>query len=293
MKVSWTAQPGKILGSLCCLIALIMVGEAVAQGVSVAPARILLDGGKRSATVFLSNRGDQTETYRISLTQYQMLETGVLSRVDSTMTSDDYAGHILRYSPRRVVIPPGGSQTVRLLLRRPPDRPTDNREFRAHLSVRSIPTVPRLNEIEESEPADLGEGRFAVRPLASIATMVPVVVRFGKPQAEMAISGASIEWDDEGGPVVRFAIERRGDRSLYGNLTLTHTDPQGKRTQLQHRQGIAIYTPLPQRTFSIALPDANVDLRSGSILIEYEETPDGGGDLYARAEVQPTRLSRR
>jgi P pilus assembly chaperone PapD len=288
-----TAPHGQNLGRFCALVVLLGSAQVLAQTVSVAPARILLDGGKRSATVFLSNRSSQAETYRISLTQFQMLESGAMVRIDSTSTSDDYAGHILRYSPRRVVIPPGGSQTVRLLLRRPPDRPTDNREFRAHLSVRSIPMVPRLDEIEDRGPQDLGDNRFAVRPVASIQTMVPIVVRFGNPQAEMAISEASIDWDDEEGPVVQFDIERRGDRSLYGNLTLTHRDPQGKTTPLHQRHGIAIYTPLPHRTFRIGLSDASVDLRSGSILIEYEETPDGGGDLYARAEVQPTRLSRR
>ncbi len=286
------APRGKRLGRLCCLVILLTANVALAQGVSVAPSRIVLDGKTRAATVFLSNRSNETETYRISLAEYRMSEDGSLVRVDSMQTSPSFAGEVLRYSPRRVVIPPGGSQTVRLLVRRPTDRALDDVEFRAHLSVCSVPTVPRLAEMEAAPLPELRDDQFSVQPVASVETLVPIVVRLGQPRAEMAIKDATIKHGPDG-MVVHFTIERHGDRSLYGNLTLSHVDGQGKETQLHFSRGIAVYTPNPRRTFAIAPSVAGVDLRTGRVVVEYREVPEGGGDLQARIEILPPSVSRR
>jgi hypothetical protein len=284
---------GKTLGNMCVLAALIVATLATdtgAQGVSVAPSRIVLDGKTRAATVFLSNRSEEAETYRISLAYFTMSEDGVLLREDSLATmAPEYAGSVLRYSPRRVVIPAGGTQTVRLLVRRPRDRVVDGREFRAHLSVCSVPTVPRLKEVEEQQPELEADDQFTVRPVASVETLVPVIVRFGLPEATLTISDAAI---DPTGPV-QFRLNRSGERSLYGNLTVIHRDPMGNETQLYFGRGVAVYTPNPSRLFTIASPDPGLDLSRGRVVVDYQETADGGGDLHARVEIDPLQLSRR
>ncbi len=290
-----TPISGQVLGRLCCLVVLLLAGDALAQGVSVAPNRILLDGRTRAATVFLSNRSKDTETYRISLTHFTMRENGTLVRVDSTMAGfEDFAGEMLRYSPRRVVIPAGGSQTVRILVRRPAGLDVEDQEFRAHLSVCSVPTVPRLREVEAPRPADLRDDQFIVRPVASIETLVPIIVRFGKPQAELAIANTRLLAPANGAePVLSFQLERRGTRSVYGDLGVVHVDAAGRETQLYLGRGIAIYTPNPRRTFEIAARAPGVDLQSGRILIEYRETAAGGGDLHVQAEIRASQLSHR
>jgi len=293
--VSWTAQLGKILGSFCGLIALIMAGEAVAQGVSVAPNRILLDGRARSATVFLSNRGQHAETYRISLAFFKMTETGALVRADSLLSAEDHhAEQVLRYSPRRVVVPAGGSQTVRLLLRRPHDLEVEGKEFRAHLSVASVPMVPRLREVEDGPLPELGADQFSVRPVASVETLIPIIVRFGNPEAELTITGAELLNDaTDGQPLVTFDLERRGERSVYGDLTLVHVDGSGRQSQVYYARGIAIYPPNDRRIFEIRPDFGSLDPRSGSLLIDYRETAAGGGDLEVQARIDSPRLTRR
>jgi len=284
---------GKDGGKLCALVGLVLMLAAPAawsQGVSVAPGRIVLDGKTRAATVFLSNRSNEAETYRVSLVYYVMEDDGILVRADSVTTlASDFAGDVLRYSPRRVVIPAGGSQTVRLLVRRPRDRDVDGLEFRAHLSVCTIPTVPRLQEMEEQLPEIDVETQFIARPVASVETLVPVIVRFGRPEAELSVSDAGI--DSSG--AVTFRLNRNGGRSLYGNLTVTHHDPMGNETQIYYGRGVAVYTPNPSRRFSIKSPDPRLDLRYGRIVVDYRETPDGGGDLHTRVEIDPAQLSRR
>jgi hypothetical protein len=273
---------------------LFVVAGARAQGVSVAPSRILLDGRTRSATVFLSNRGDRTETYRISLVPMLMQEDGGLVRADSTQHElAAFSEDVVRYSPRRVVIPAGGSQTVRLLVRRPPDMPSGDHEFRAHLSVRSIPTVPRLDELETPIPEDLAPDRIVAIPVASVETLVPMVIRFGRPDASAAIEGPQLVRDDDGGAVLRFDLTRQGTRSLFGELLVVHADPLGEETRLHFARGVAVYTPNPRRAFEVQVGDKGVDLSQGRITIEYTETEDGGGDCQARAALAPQVMSRR
>ena len=288
-----SANCGKVGGKLFALMGLLLMltaSTAWSQGVSVAPSRILLDGRTRAATVFLSNRSDEAETYRISLVFYIMEDNGTLVRADSLATAAaNFAGEVLRYSPRRVVIPAGGSQTVRLLVRRPRDRDVDDQEFRAHLSVCSIPTVPRLREVEDQLPELESENQFIARPVASVETLVPVIVRFGRPEAELGVSSAGFSPDG----AVTFRLDRSGQRSLYGNLTVTYFDPAGNETQVYYGRGIAVYTPNPSRLFTLKPPNAGLDLTRGRVVIDYQETPDGGGDLRARVEIDPSQMSRR
>jgi len=218
-----------VIAALVVSFFLSLAATAQAQGVSVAPSRILLDGHTRSATVFLSNRGDRTETYRISLVPMLMREDGALVRADSTQIEEaQFAGGAVRYSPRRVVIPAGGSQTVRLLVRRPQGLKAKDIEFRAHLSVRSIPSVPRLEELEVPLPEEIPEDQFIAIPVASVETLVPLVVRFGKPEATVEISQAQLIRGESGELMLGFDLLRQGQRSLYGDLTVRHLDPLGQ-----------------------------------------------------------------
>ena len=267
--------------------------QARAQGVSVAPSRILLDGRTRSATVFLSNRGDETETYRISLVPMIMREDGALIPADSTrMDRSAFAEDVVRFSPRRVVIPAGGSQTVRLLVRRPRDETVEDVEYRAHLSVRSIPTVPRLDEVTNPLDREVPEDQVLAVPVASVETLVPLVVRFGKPWATARIAEPRLLQDDEGRTLIGFSLLREGTRSLYGQVTITHEGADGETSRLYYGRGIAVYTPNAHRVFRIPVNETAETL-DGRISIVYQETSDGGGDQEARAVLTPRLLSQR
>lgn len=290
-----SAKSGLRPGTLCLLILMLLTTSALAQGVSVAPSRIMLDGRTRSATVFVSNRSNEAQTYRVSLSYWLMEEDGTLVRADSLASeADDWAGHVLRYSPRRVVIPAGGSQTLRLLVRRPPGRDVENSEFRAHLSVRSVPTVPRLQEVED-EPLDERERDTLVARLqASVETLVPVVVRFGRPEARIALAEVQVRDADHGRQQLSFKIEREGERSVYGWLVVKHFAPSGVETNIYAGRYVAVYAKNPHRIFRVT-PDLedSVDLTQGRLTISYEEVPEGGGDQSLFHEFHAGQLSLR
>jgi len=261
------------------------VEAASAAGVSVAPNRIVLQGRTLAATVYLSNRSDKPSTYRIGLARLRMLPSGDIVRDDDDRdTGELYADQIIRYSPRRAVIPPGGSQTVRLLVRRPRGDMPQNAEYRAHLSVRSIPDVPRLEELQESEPAPLGDDEISVRAVATVETLVPIIVRFGRLEAEAEIRDLSVALGPA--PEAHLALVRSGARSLYGELAVRHVALDGETTDLGMIRGLAVYTPITGREIDCSLEiPAGVDLTSGTLVAEFHETPDGGGDQTASAEI--------
>jgi len=289
-----SVRDGAVIAASVVGFFLSLATVAQAQGVSVAPSRILLDGRTRSATVFLSNRGNRTETYRISLVPMLMREDGALVRADSTQHEQaQFAEGTVRYSPRRVVIPAGGSQTVRLLVRRPHDLEEDDVEFRAHLSVCSIPLVPRLEELESPIPEDIPSDQFVAVPVASVETLVPLVVRFGKPKATVKIADPQLARHDNGKLYLGFDLLREGRRSLYGKLLVRHIDPAGQETQVYLGRGIALYTPNQRRIFRIPCDEFAADLGNGRVVIDYIETPNGGGDQKAQATIMPQVTSRK
>ena len=261
------------------------VEAASAAGVSVAPDRIVLQGRtsppRSICRTAATSRAPTASAWRAC---------ACFRRATSCADDDDrdtgelYADQIIRYSPRRAVIPPGGSQTVRLLVRRPRGDMPQNAEYRAHLSVRSIPDVPRLEELQESEPAPLGDDEISVRAVATVETLVPIIVRFGRLEAEAEIRDLSVALGPA--PEAHLALVRSGARSLYGELAVRHVALDGETTDLGMIRGLAVYTPITGREIDCSLEiPAGVDLTSGTLVAEFHETPDGGGDQTASAAI--------
>lgn len=261
------------------------VDRADASGVSIAPNRIVLEGRTFAATVYLTNRGTETTTYRIGVSRLRMVESGSIVPVEGDpLPGELFADELIRFSPRRCVIPPGGSQTVRLLVRRPRGNSPQAAEYRAHLSVKTTPQIPRLEELENrvEEPAEAGN--LSIRTIATVESLVPIIIRFGRLQATTGITDVQVLTDDE--PRVEFSLTREGARSIYGQVEFTYIDPKGHEENVGLMRGLAVYTPLSTRQVSyvLELPE-DVQLDGGNLRIAFEESPDGGGDQRAVATV--------
>ena len=268
---------------LVSLLAGAWPGESRAQGVSVAPLRLLFDARTRSATVFLANRSPETATYRISLVNRRMGTDGSINPAEEAQPGEYFADDLIQFSPRRVTIAPYGSQTIRLLVRRPRgDFPADV-EFRTHLAIRSIPPTPLLKDLETEEEL-VNEGQLSVMAVATIETVIPLLLRLGNPTATVAISSPVLELDSPISPypVLYFDLERTGSRSVYGTLEVIHIAPGGEETQLHLAKGLAVYYPTPQRRMTVALSKATAQmLASGKLLVRYVETEEMKGDQSA------------
>ena len=122
-----------ILTFLCATFFMLSIKDAGAVRVSL--KRIIFEGPVRSEILTLINNTGETQTYRLGWKKYKMDERNSLRALadDKDDGSILWADKMLRFAPRRVTIPAGGSQQIRLLLRRPSD--IQEAEYRSHLWI--------------------------------------------------------------------------------------------------------------------------------------------------------------
>lgn len=139
----------------------------------ITPTRVTFDDRTRSAQVTLLNSGTEAGTYRVSFVRRHMKEDGSLIEVKED-EKGNFSDEMIRYSPRQVTLPPGQSQVVRLMLRRPRD--LTNGEYRSHMLFQALPK-PK-NSIEQLESDNADNIVIEITPLIGIT--IPVIVRHGE-----------------------------------------------------------------------------------------------------------------
>jgi P pilus assembly chaperone PapD len=270
------------------LLVLSASGPARAQGIgdlAVVPTRIILEGRQRTAQVSLLNKGSATATYRISIINMQMTESGEYRRVTESGVERGYAGSLVRYAPRQVELAPGDSQTVRIILRKPGG--LKEGEYRSHILFQSVPDPTAGQSVE----ATTREDGLSIRLIVVPAITIPLIVRHGKLEATTSLSNLQLDTSSatpDGRPSITFRINRSGERSVFGDVSITYVPRDstqeyiiGEITQL------AVYTPNAHRnvTMPLRVPEG-VQLSGGRIAVQYRAHDGGGsGDVLAAAQL--------
>ncbi len=254
--------------------AIVAHSPAHAQGdLLVAPTRVILDGS-RGTEVILSNIGSEEATYRIGLELRRMLENGRLVPVERTdaNSSEEAALGMIRYAPRRITLPPGQPQAVRLAAR--PGADLADGEYRVHMSFKAI---PRPREVTASDQPAEG---VSIQLIPIYGVTIPIIVRQGRVEAQVAINQPSIV-QGETGPEFAMSISRAGDSSTYGVLSVTRP---GDDEPILLLRGLAVYPELNERQVRVRLTPEQAAKFNGQVRIEYREMPDAGGGLIAAVD---------
>lgn len=253
----------------------------VAADLMLHPTRVLFDKNQRTAQLDLINNGTETVTYRVSLINRRMSETGEFFKIDAPVPGEQFVNDMLRYSPRQVVLEPGAAQTVRLLLRKPGGLAPG--EYRSHLMFERVPDAPAPQS--QAKP---GEEGLDIKLKALISVSIPVIVRHGETAASVAITNVELQRPAPAQPpLVSFAIQRSGNRSVYGDLVVGFAREGGAEQQVGGAKGVAVYTPNPVRRAKLALtPPPGGTLARGSLRIVYSERPEDGGRTLAEAVLR-------
>lgn len=260
-----------ILGALIGLLPL-----HAAANLMLHPTRIVLDKNQRAAQVELVNNGSDTLTYRISLVNRRMNETGEFAEANPPVPGEQFADAMLRHSPRQVVLAPGAAQTVRIQLRKPAELASG--EYRSHLLFTQIAdAVP-------APSAGIGDG-LEIKLTALLGASIPVIVRHGQTAASATLANLSVERSRaDQAPMLAFEIQREGNRSLYGDLVVTLTPTGGVEQPLARANGVAVYMPNLLRRVRIALPPSAAQA-SGMLRVVFQERADNGGKPLAEARL--------
>ncbi len=268
------------------IYALSMLQIAMAQiqgdgkaGLVITPTRVELEGKQRSAAITIANNGTVQGFYRILAVNKKMTPDGILEDVNAADDSAMFADKMLRISPRSITIPPGGNQSVRILVRKPKDLAEG--EYRTHLSVTILPA---------QEPADnagnVADDKLQIAIKANYGVTIPIIVRHGNVAATGEMIDLSYkEASANTRPIVKFSIIRNGTASLYGDIKIMHINKNGEEILIKFMGGIAIYTPNKQRNFEIAL-DADNIAAGDTIKILYQEKEKSGGKIIAQSALK-------
>ncbi len=257
-----------------------MATTAIATPVSaqgdllVAPTRVILDGS-RGTEVILSNIGSEEATYRIGLELRRMLENGRLVPVDKTDANDteEAALGMIRYAPRRITLPPGQPQAVRLAAR--PGADLADGEYRVHMSFKAIPKPRSVTDEQQSS-----EG-VSIQLIPIYGVTIPIIVRHGRVEAQVAITQPRIV-QGEKGPELAIDISRSGDSSTFGELRVTKS---GVEDPLVLLRGVAIYPEIGKRAVRIPLTQEQAARFNGQLRFEYRDMPEAGGAVIAAVDA--------
>ena len=115
--------------------AVMMAAAPDAHALRVTMKRVLFEGSKRADILILINNTGEEMSYRLGWRRMRMTEgQSVVPLADDDPGADlKPADDMIVYAPRRVVLPPGGSQQVRLMLRKP--KGLADGEYRSHFWI--------------------------------------------------------------------------------------------------------------------------------------------------------------
>lgn len=253
---------------------------------SVSPTRVVFEGRYKSAQISLINQGSASINYRITFVQRRMAEDGQFEEIAVAEPGGAFADRFIRYSPRQVTLDPGAAQTIRLLLRKPPE--LEPGEYRSHLLLRAVPPAGAGTRIEAMQLEE-EEEKIGVQLIPFYGVSIPVIVRHGDLSADIKVTDLAVQSAPETDRLmsVTFRLARRGDRSVYGDVTATWIpSSNGMGRIVQFVKGLAVYTPNPSRTLRLPLhPPDGVDLRGGLLKITFAERPETPGAVHATAEI--------
>lgn len=253
-----------------------------AQGnLLVAPIRVVFEGSKQKEDLNLTNIGQDTAVYLISFIHYKMNEDGSFLQLENIDSLTTRADKYLRIFPRKVVLPPGESQTIRMQYRKPTD--LKEGEYRSHLYFRAEKEVSALGM--NTANTDTTKMSVSITPVFGIS--IPVIIRNGNLDYKMSLSDVQMTTVNDTTSNLTFNINRSGLRSSYGNLTAEFVPAQGKSFVVGMANGVGVYTDLAARKFSMYIRNrAEQRLKNGKIVIRYTTSREDGDTELAKTEFR-------
>lgn len=249
------------------------------------PTRVVLEDGRRSAQVELINRDSTAVSYKISLINRRMTDTGEIVEAKEPVEGETFADDMIFFTPRLVTLEPGSSQIVRIAVRKPAMLPTG--EYRTHLQFDRLPDIEESSDIEKLRPDGTGT-TASFRLTALIGASIPVIVRHGPTEASVTIASLALELsENKNEQALTFTIQRNGNRSTYGDIVALLEQPGKKPVTLATVGGVAVYVPNAERRAKLAFTvPPGTRLQGTRIILRYQGSQDSGGGLIAQSEIR-------
>lgn len=239
---------GRILGRAALVAAAALAfGAREAAAVNVSPAVLYIDARTREGVVTLYNSGKQAEEIELGFQWGTHVSDadGVVRLVlaDSAPAGAPSALPWLRAYPRRLVLAPGESQVVRVIVRPPAGLAAG--EYWARLVVNAVPQVPAVEKTQ---------GQATMRLRIGTRIVGGLHYRVGRLSTSLSVERASAA---RGGDKVHLTLDlaRGGNAAFIGRLRARLLDARGAVVGAEHVEPITVYRGLRWR-FTIPTADA-------------------------------------
>lgn len=257
------------LGLTLVTVGLMMIGTLkLTASVMVAPTVVFLSEKNRTGRIIIQNPADHptevTIRFSFGLPQSDSLGNVRVTLQDSAVTDPRSAMDWLRAFPRKVIIPAGGSQTVRLMARPPADLPDG--EYWARIVVAS--------QEARAATAATGENDRISTQLNMIMQMaIMVKYRTGELVSDLELTNVETLTTDSTVSVL-LDMSSRGNVSYMGVINAWLRDANGD-VITEVTSNLAVYRDLRRR---IDLAVVEGDYRK-PYSVEVLVTPDGRTDV--------------
>jgi hypothetical protein len=263
---------GRLALLLSALLPLGLAALPCRADITVSPSFVLFDGETGTKAITIKNTGAKEQIYRVSLVNFRMAADGSMVPVTTPAADEHFAIGMVRFTPRELVLAPGASEVVRLQVANL--RPG---EYRTHVTVQQVPDVDAL----QAPPFERAEGVY-MDLQAVFGVAVPLIIRQGDPPAAVSFGEAHLASLPDGTPAVVLRLERSGERSVRGALSLYRGSKE-----IAVTDGISIYAPTPYRDLVMRVTAENIArLRDGSLRATFQEPEEIRNPVTATAPIQ-------
>ncbi len=235
-------------GFLFLIVLFLAYAANVTAGVLVAPTVVFLSDQNRTGRMDVQNPTNAPKEVTIHFS-YGLPISDSLGNVrvtlqDSGVTDTRSAVEWIKAFPRRLVIPPNGTQVVRLVANPPKGLPDG--EYWARIVVRS-------QEGETSLPVPSAEGTISTKLNMIMQTAIMVKYRTGALVSKIELIKAEARQTDSNVTVLA-DFSNKGNVSYMGMLTCRLLDAEKKEINRQSTE-LAVYRDLKRR-IELPLPTA-------------------------------------
>jgi len=278
MNLNYRAQTFRRFAMLG-VVALLACWVPAQADILISPQRVILSDKSRQAVISLHNPGTTERTYRLEWVERRLTDSGELVVLKEGENPRSIA-KMVRFSPRRISVPPGQTQTVRLDYRPPAGLAPG--EYRSHLRIGLEPPAGGGGGTEVMRGEKDGM-TFRINALLSFA--VPVFVRQGDGSVEAriaAVEPATFQRDGKPEAALKVTLTRSGEFSSYGRLAIyQQLQAGGPVEEISETGGVAMYAEVSSQQRTVSLRPGTTLAPGSWIRVTYEGEGAERGQIFA------------
>ncbi len=142
-------------------------------------------------------------------------------------------------------------------------------EYRSHLFFRSMPNKNALGEGGVEPAKDSG---FSIKLTPVFGISIPMIIRVGETSVKSIFSDAQFALEKETQPILDIVLNRSGNISSYGDITVNYIGANNKVIPVCYMKGLAVYTPNTKRKLHLPLQKKDgVDYKSGKLQVLFTD----------------------